>query len=105
MDRRLELHKILLSLITDWNPKAKVYFQPPPTVYMSYPCIRYKFENNNERHADNRAYIKKKRYTLTFIDTNPDSRFPDLLDELEYCSLDRQYSSDNLYHWVFTIYY
>ncbi|MEG2624550.1 MAG: hypothetical protein RSC06_16790, partial [Clostridia bacterium] len=59
----------------------------------------------NTGYADNRVYRRKRRYVLTVIDKNPDSKIPDRMAELPMCALDRCYTADNLNHYTFTIYF
>lgn len=82
-----------------------VYYSPPSSLRMKYPCIKYNLVNANVDSADNIKYIIQKRYTLTFISADPDSVIVDKLLELPYCSLDRPYTTNNLTHYVFTIYW
>ena len=81
-----------------------VYYQPPASLHMKYPCIRYKLNTIDTRKADNKKYKKMNRYDVTLIDEDPVSEFVDPILDIEYCDLDRTYSSDNLNHFVFTIY-
>lgn len=101
MSRRQELQTLLEKI----PGVAKVYFQPPPSVRMEYPCIRYSFSSDWNRHADDMKYIGKKRYSVMVISTDPDTEIVDELRKLRYCSLDRVYTADNLYHFVFTLYF
>ena len=98
---RLTLQTFLEELLGSRN----VYFSPPTSLRMKYPCIRYELVNADTENADNIVYMSRKRYTLTYIDTDPDSVIPDKLIHVPYCSLDRPYTSDNLYHYVFTLYW
>lgn len=82
-----------------------VYFSPPTSLGMTYPCIRYELTNMQVDSADNIKYMTRKRYTLIFITTDPDSVTPDEILSLPYCSLDRTYTSNNLYHFVYTLYW
>lgn len=81
------------------------YFDPPATIHMKYPCIRYSYSNDEDRFADNRRYLKNKRYIVTIIDKDPDSKIPERLKELPYCYSDRNYAMDGLSHFVFTMFY
>ena len=101
MDRRLKLQTLLESI----KGVSKVYFQPPETVKMSYPCIVYSLDADKGLHANNGLYFLRKRYMLTVIDKNPDSVIPDAVRGLPYCDFERSYKKDNLNHWVFTIYF
>ena len=102
MDKRLSLHKELIQILGSTN----VYFQPPETLKMKYPCIRYTKARPMVNHADNKKYFNKNHYELTVIDTDPDTKIPDLLSEyFQYCSIDRYYSADNLTHCSLDLYY
>jgi hypothetical protein len=90
----------LLEEITE-----NVYFQPPISILMQYPCIRYARDNSKLEHADNRLYKHTKRYQVTVIDRNPDSELPDLVVELPLCSMDRYFVADDLNHYVFTLFF
>lgn len=101
MGTRLELQSLLESILGSRN----VYFQPPETVRMSYPCIVYQRNNEVNQFADNRPYVHDKQYILTVIDKNPDSAILDKIAELPRSRYDRHFTADNLNHDVFTIYY
>lgn len=101
MGTRLDLHEIFCSTLGSRN----VYFQPPETIKMNYPCIVYERSSNDTRFADNRPYKSIRRYTATIIDKNPDSQLPDKLGGLSLCRLNRVYTADNLNHYVFDIYF
>lgn len=100
MNSRHELHKALVEIMDN----NKVYYQPPESIKLVYPCIIYKLGNIRKIHADNGAYIRETSYTITLIDTNPDSLYIDKILALPYSSYDRSYVASNLHHYVFTIY-
>lgn len=100
MERRLALDARLRDILGNSN----VYFQPPATIQMKYPCIVYNHSANNTIHADNRPYGTRKRYTLTIIDRDPDSEIPNRIAEMPTSRMDRFYTAENLNHWVFNIY-
>lgn len=97
LDLQTELERILGS--------RNVYFQPPSSVRMQYPAIVYSRKDVDDRFANDKVYRKLPCYEMILIDKNPDSTFVDKLLDLQYCSFDRHYESDNLNHDVFTIYY
>lgn len=101
MASRLELHNKLIELLGNKN----VYYQPPESVKMSYPAIRYSVNRINTKKADGLMYSKNTQYTITVIDRSPDNSVIDKLLELPYCSFDRHYVSNNLNHDVLTLYY
>lgn len=83
-----------------------VYFQPPTSVKMSYPCIRYSLNRIDKQNANNRFYWSTNEYEVTVIDSNPLSTIAkDILMAFPSSSFDRQYVSDNLYHSVLTLYF
>ena len=101
MASRLDLHEILCGMLNS----TSCYFQPPSSVRMQYPAIRYSIKDVEKRSADDIAYRKLPCYELILIDKNPDSEFIEKLLDLPYCSYDRHYESDNLNHDVFTLYF
>lgn len=108
MDRRPELHECLCELIDITDPidgDRHVYFQPPESVKMKYPAIRYNFKGMRKVHANNGTYRLLPSYEVTLIDYNPDSQFVEKMLQLPYCSFDRSYAANNLNHFVFTLFY
>ena len=101
MNRRLELHQMLVDILGSGN----VYFQPPASVQMKYPCIVYGRIGVDPKHANNKLYLYKKRYQITVVDKNPDSQIPDRISQLPLCKFDRHYNKDNLNHDVYTLYF
>lgn len=101
MERRLELQNILEDILDS----SEVYFQPPESVKMRYPAIRYEREAIENRFADNEVYNQAIRYVITAMYYDPDDDLPIRLSLLPRCRHDRQYKADNIIHDVFTIYY
>lgn len=101
MSRRTDFGLILKSVLGSQH----TYFQPPASVKMTYPCIRYALNDIHLKSADDLNYYQKRRYTVTLIDKNPDSEFVEKLTALPLCRFDRFYTQDNLNHWVFEIFY
>ena len=101
MASRLELQKKLEELLGTKN----VYYQPPETVKMIYPAIRYSKSRIETRKAEDSIYLKNTRYEVIVIDPRPDNPVIDKLLELPHCSYDRHYKSDNLNHDALTLYY
>lgn len=99
---RLDLQSILEDLA---GPGVKVYFQPPPNLSMTYPCIRYERDSAETEFAGNRPYRYTKRYQVMVIDSDSDSLIPDKIAALPMCTFDRWYAVDNLNHDVFNLYF
>lgn len=101
LDRRLKLHELLCEIVGSRH----VYFQPPASVRMEYPAIRYSRYNIENIPADNIPYKLDHYYQITVIDADPDSEIVEKVSKLPMCVYDRHYVSDNLNHDVFTLYY
>lgn len=102
MDRRLKLHEELCDILGSRN----VYFQPPETVKMKYPCIVYERSDGDTQFANNIPYTFAIRYTVTIIGEDPDNPLVRRLAlGFEKCIYDRHFTSNNLNHDVFKIYY
>lgn len=99
--QRLELQTLLETLLGD----NAVYFQPPANIAMVYPCIVYNLDNAKTEFADNNPYRFTKRYQVTVIDRNPDTKIPDDVAKLPMCIFNRFYTADNLNHYVFNIFF
>lgn len=100
-NRRKQLHQLLTDVLGSKN----VYFQPPESIKLKYPCILYSLDDIDLRYADDIPYIYKRRYSITVIDRDPDGVVKDKVSELKACGFERQYTADNLYHYVFNITY
>lgn len=101
MAPRLELQMLLETVLGAEN----VYFQPPPSAQMQYPCIVYKRDDAQTEFAGNKPYSYTKRYQVTVIDRNPDSDIPNKIAALPLCLFDRFFAADNLNHDVFNLYF
>lgn len=101
MGSRLELQSLLEETLGSGN----VYFQPPPTVELKYPCIVYKRNRVKANFASNALYNYKIGYMVKVIGKDPDSSMLDKVINLPTCAFERHYTADNLNHDVYTIYY
>ncbi len=107
MGQRKSLHNILVEIMEEWfdDADSRVYFQPPETIRLIYPCIIYERDTADTQFADNAPYIYTNRYEVTVIDRDPDSEIPSRIAMLPMTINDRHFTSDNLHHDVFKIYY
>lgn len=101
MGQRLQLQSLLETLLGSRN----VYFQPPPTVRLQYPCIIYNRENIDTTFAANKPYQHTKRYQITVIDRDPDSIIHQKVGDLPMSSYDRFFTADNLNHDVYNLFF
>jgi len=99
-NRRLELQAKLRTLA----PKA--WYQKPPAHQMTYPCFVYKAIEPKVNHADNIGYLLFQAYEILYItEEENDEIIKMMVDTFPHCHVGRKYVADNLYHYVFTIYY
>lgn len=101
MAKRLELQSKLEAMLGSRN----VYYQPPASIQMKYPAIRYSKAKIDSTKANNKNYISKNRYEIIVISATPDHPVIESILELPYSSYDRWYAADNLNHDVITLYY
>lgn len=101
MEKRIMLQNLLEKILGN----RQVYFQPPESVSMSYPAIKYSRSNMNVKHADDSIYLQRVRYEIIVIDRKPNNQIVEELLKLPYCSYDRGYKANNLNHDVLTLYY
>ena len=100
--KRIDLHKELLDL---FSPN-KVYYAPPESIKLEYPCIVYNRDYINLKKADNKNYARFNRYQLTVIDRDEDNPIIEqILDKYVGASYDQHFISNNLYHDVISLYY
>lgn len=101
MGTRPSLDEKLRSLIG-----SNVYFQPPASLHMKYPCFRYELTGADQKYANNKTYSFKREYELMHIHRDADTDMPERLGrEFSNFRFDRRYEADNLYHDVYTIFY
>ena len=102
MADRIDLQATLEEILDSRN----VYFQPPESVKMKYPAIRYELGGKDIKRANNRLYLSTNQYDGVVITTDHDTTIPDvILSHFEMCSFGRPYVADNLNHYPFTLYY
>lgn len=100
MGQRLDLHTLLLTC-----GAAKVYFQPPENLQLEFPCIVYARDRGDTKFSDNNVHRFTQRYTVTVIDTEPDSAVFDAVTQLPQTVHNRSYAANNLNHDVFVTYF
>lgn len=102
MGNRLELHKELVKIFESNN----VYYQPPESIKIVYPCIIYKQTGMNIKKANNKCYIMHDKYDITIITRTPDPKIKyEILNHFRMINFDRMYTMNNLNHYTYTLYY
>ena len=82
-----------------------VYFQPPESTKMEYPAIVFSLKDKRISYANGTPYSIDNVYELIVISRLPNDTVLEKLLNLQYCTYERQYKSDNLYHDVLNLYY
>ena len=99
MRSRLDLDDLLKTLC------EHVYYQPPESKKLEYPCIIYSRDKLESQSADNQPYLTYCAYNMKYITKDPDDPLVVRLAELPKCKHGRHYTSNNFHHDSYTIYY
>lgn len=104
MASRLTLHEKLKEVLGS----DRVFFQPPESVKLSYPCIIYNRANGDTEYANDMPYTYRHRYQITIVGQDPDEQIT-LVEKMAMAlptvAFERNFVTDNLYHDVFALYY
>lgn len=95
----------LQSKLEELLKNRNVYYQPPASVEMEFPAIRYSKRRPDIKRANNKIYSKMDCFEVIVIDRLPDNPVNDDILTLPYCEYDRHYVADNLNHDVYILYY
>lgn len=101
MASRADLQVLLTSLIGSNN----VYYQPPESIMLRYPCVVYRINKIQSIYADNIPYCMSTQYELTIMTRDPDSSLPKTILELVTARHERSFASDGLNHTIITLFY
>ena len=101
-DKRAELDDKLIEILGSGH----VYFDPPESVKLSYPCIVYERSAGDTDFANNMPYRFQVRYSVTIISRDVEtSVLAKLAMSLPSIIYDRHFVTDGLHHDVFSVYY
>jgi hypothetical protein len=102
MASRLKLQEELEKILGSNN----VYFQPPASVKLKYPCIIYNLDTTFIRRADNKMFMSYNRYHVKHIFKSLEKEKKDtLLSHFMMITHDNRIVADGLYNDDFTLYY
>ena len=102
MVSRLKLQEELEEILGSKN----VYFQPPASVKLKYPCIIYELTNTDVKRADNKTFVTTNCYHVKHLfKTLEREKKNDLLLHFMMISHDNRMIVDGLYNDDFTLYY
>lgn len=100
MRTRMDLHNKFKELLGS----EQVYYQPPESLKMQYPAIRYSKADITNIYANNIKYYSHDVFDVVIISKVPDHPVIKKILELPYTEFDRHYVSDNLNHDIIRIY-
>ena len=102
MKSRLELHEKLCNILGSSN----VYYDPPESIKLKYPCIIYHQSSGDHVYSGNKTYLYTKSYEITTIGKKADDNILErIVSEFEMIRHGSTYTADNLYHNTFTLYW
>lgn len=101
MASRVELQSELETALGSRN----VYYQPPDGMTLTYPCIIYEPSSRRKTIANNKMYLQNRSYKITLVSKEPDLSVNDTILAMPYCTHDRSFKSDGLYHEVYNLFY
>jgi hypothetical protein len=98
---RLSLQTELEGILGSTN----VYYQPPASLKLKYPCIIYKLDKITGVKANNKKYLGTKRYLITVVDRDPNTLIADRVLDLEYSTFENYFVVDNLNHYICSLHW
>lgn len=97
---RRKLHEKLKTIIGS----EAVYYQPPESLKMKYPCVVYNLSSLNQKYGDNKLYLYNRCYEVTIICYDPINTYQEKMLELEKVRFNRHFVSDGLNQYSYTIF-
>lgn len=101
--QRADIQLMLEDFQKALGEKPNVYFQPPDSVKMSYPCFIYSYSDVTILYSDSGAYLKSEEYIVKYITKKADPKMFDALLRLNSFRFDRHYIGDGLHHYSFVL--
>lgn len=96
------LRKLLYNELKTYTPN--VYYQPPSSKTLQYPCIVFSRENVDQTYANDKIYFLRQNWQIKCISTDSEWDVPKrLLESMQFIEFDRTYPADNLYHTILNL--
>lgn len=102
MNKREILQSRLESFQRSAGETPHVYFEPPESVKMVYPCFVYHFLGTIDLYSNGDIYLQSEEYSVRYITKTPDPPLPKAIMDLPYASFESHYTAENLHHFMFT---
>lgn len=100
-----DLRDILQEII---GPDGYVYYNPSTSIRLQYDCFIFSRNNTSTSRADNKAYRKTPRWTITYVcrdGRDTDILIDKMLETFKWCTHETCYKANNLEHNVFNLYF
>jgi hypothetical protein len=99
MTNRLTLHQTLVDILGSGN----VYYNPPESQKLNFPCIVYNLSYIEQVHADNKKYLDYTTYKITVISKIPDHPAIREILNLPMTKFSANFTKNGYYHTVITL--
>lgn len=96
MTNRLTLQNKLEEILGSRN----VYYNPPESQKMNFPCIVYNMTNIQPIHADNKTYLDYTTYKLIHVSKQADSPVIRTILDIPMTRFSTKYVKNGFYHTV-----
>lgn len=97
--KRIDLQRYLESLVG----KGRVYFEPPETLKIQYPCIVYNLSRFDPVSADNLSYTVHQDYDVQYITREPEPDIPLKLAYSKRFRAGQHFVSDGMHHFNYSV--
>lgn len=95
------LQEVLERIQDEVDGVHHVYYQPPESVKMSYPCFVYKLNTVNQTYGSDKPYLYCNEYLVTYITRDPEPVMVEMVKPLPQVRYDRHFTANNLHHYAF----
>lgn len=104
--RRIDLHQKFRALKDASGKPIHVYYEPPESIKLEYPCIIYSKGRGETVFGNDMPYVFTNAYDVLYVTTDPDDPLPDQIAlSFQMITHKRHYVYENLHHDSYTIYY
>ena len=104
-NKRRRTREDLQRLLEKVMDSEEVYFQPPASIRMNYPCIVYELEDITPVFADDFPYLLHNSYQVTLMTHDPDDCRIRKIASLPMVRFSRFFAADNINHYVYIMYF
>lgn len=108
MDLQVKRRRELSTKLREILGSNNVYFQPPANTKMKFPCFVYNRSNPYKLQANDKTYLRVGHYSVTYIDPDVEAcmaMMTKMLESFQHISVERSFTSENLNHDVYNLYF